>query len=110
MLAVTSRRPCRCGSLPINPIPILFFARVSSIFREAELWVLHWKPCQGLFRVPTPGFIYIIMSPTLSHQWIPHPPQQSLNIFRELAIAGECQGFDLSWTRKCSKSLTVLRL
>ena len=36
----------------------------------------------------------------------PIGPQQNLNILQNLAIAGDCNGFDLSWTRKCAQSLT----
>ena len=32
-------------------------------------------------------------------------PQQNLNILQDLAMAGDCNGFDLSWTRKCTQSL-----
>ena len=35
----------------------------------------------------------------------PVSPQQNLVILQKLAIAGNCQGFDLSWTRKCTQSL-----
>jgi len=32
-------------------------------------------------------------------------PRQNLDILRNLAIAGQCQGFDISWSRKCTQSL-----
>ena len=36
----------------------------------------------------------------------PAAPQQNLDILQDLAVAGNCQGFDLSWSRKCTRSLT----
>lgn len=30
---------------------------------------------------------------------------QNLNILQGLAITGQCEGFDLAWTRKCTQSL-----
>ena len=35
----------------------------------------------------------------------PTSPLQNLVILQNLAIAGQCQGFDISWTRKCTQSL-----
>jgi DMATS type aromatic prenyltransferase len=35
----------------------------------------------------------------------PFSPEQNLLILQSLAIAGQCQGFDMTWTRKCTKSL-----
>ena len=36
----------------------------------------------------------------------PIGPQQNLNILQDLSIDGDCDGFDLSWTRKCTQSFT----
>ena len=38
----------------------------------------------------------------------PIAPQQNLIILQVLAIAGECHDFDLSWSRRCTQSLTYL--
>ena len=35
----------------------------------------------------------------------PFSPLQNLATLQNLAIAGQCQGFDLSWTQKCTQSL-----
>ena len=35
----------------------------------------------------------------------PITPQQNLIILQDLAIAGECHDFDLSWSRRCTQSL-----
>jgi len=35
----------------------------------------------------------------------PIPPHQNLVILQNLAIAGQCQGFDISWSRRCVQSL-----
>ena len=35
----------------------------------------------------------------------PISPHQNLAILRRLAIAGQCKGFNLSWSRKCTNSL-----
>jgi len=35
----------------------------------------------------------------------PISPRQNLDILRSFAIAGRCQGFDISWSRKCTQSL-----
>ena len=35
----------------------------------------------------------------------PIPAHQNLIILQNLAIAGQCQGFDISWSRKCTQSL-----
>lgn len=35
----------------------------------------------------------------------PISPEQNLVLLHHLAIAGQCQGFDMTWTKKCSKSL-----
>ena len=37
----------------------------------------------------------------------PIGPQQNLKILQHLAIAGDCHRFNLSWTRKCTQSLTL---
>jgi len=35
----------------------------------------------------------------------PIPTPQNLNVLRDLAVAGQCRGFDISWSRKCTQSL-----
>ena len=35
----------------------------------------------------------------------PISPQHNLVILQNLAIAGQCEGFDISWSRKCTQSL-----
>ena len=35
----------------------------------------------------------------------PISPLQNLNILQGLATTGQCRGFDLSWTRKCTQTL-----
>ena len=41
----------------------------------------------------------------LSPNGTPVSLDQNLLILQHLAIAGQCQGFDMTWTRKCTKSL-----
>ena len=38
----------------------------------------------------------------------PISPIQNLSILRDLAFAGQCRGFELSWTRKCTQTLLYL--
>jgi hypothetical protein len=35
----------------------------------------------------------------------PIPTPQNLSILQNLAIAGQCHGFDMSWSRKCTQML-----
>lgn len=35
----------------------------------------------------------------------PISPQHNLTILQNFAIAGQCHGFDISWSRKCTQSL-----
>ena len=35
----------------------------------------------------------------------PIPTPQNLSLLQRLAVAGQCQGFDISWSRRCTQSL-----